>query len=176
MFILETRKKLDVKIPGENRYLFVGGTVLGLLLLSIYGLVFYKNSLENKMIQVETDLGNMESQRNKQAEQNLLTLNKQIVLISSLLDNHILWSRAFAKVESLLQNQVQFKNFSAEVADNKFKFQALANNYTVIARQIAAFISDDSIKDISLDDVKVLTTGKLEFSMKIEFDKDKFLK
>jgi len=99
-----------------------------------------------------------------------------LTLISTLLDSHVVWSKAFSKVEGLLQPQVQFLSFSAAVSDNRFEFKALATNYTVVARQIAAFVSDDSIKDIALTNVHVLTSGKLEFSIKIEFDKTKFIK
>src|SRR3989338_1887467 len=158
----ETIRKIEVKVPGENRLVYAGITVLVLVLIVTGGLYFYKNGLEE--------------QRDKNAEGNLLTLSKQLSLISNLLDSHIVWSKALGKVEGLLQPQVQFLSFSAAISDNRFEFKALATNYTVVARQIAAFVSDDSIKDIELTNVHVLTSGKLEFSIKLEFDKTKFLK
>lgn len=172
----ETRRKVDLNIPGENRFVYMGTAVLILMLVSIGGLYFYKNSLENKKMGLDAEIVNLENQRDKKAEQNLLTLSKQLSLISTLLDSHVVWSKALSKVENLLQPQVQFLSFAAAVSDNRFEFKALANNYTVVARQIAALVSDDSIKDIALNDVHVLTTGKLEFSIKLEFDKTKFIK
>ena len=172
----ETRRKIEVKIPGENRLIYTGITVLVLMFVLVGGLYFYKSTLEDKKAGLDAQIINLEKDRNKNVEQNLLTLSKQLSLISTLLDSHIVWSKAFSKVENLLQPQVQFLSFSAAVSDNRFEFKALANNYTVVARQIAAFVSDDSIKDISLTNVHVLTTGKLEFSIKLEFDKTKFLR
>ena len=172
----ETRRKIEVKVPGENRFIYAGTAVLVLMLVLMGGLYFYKNTLKDKKIELDASIENLEKDRDKKVEANLLTLSKQLSLISTLLDSHVLWSKALGKIEGLLQPQVQFLSFSAAVSDNRFEFKALATNYTVIARQIAAFVSDDSIKDVALNNVHVLTTGKLEFSIKLEFDKTKFLK
>ena len=172
----ETRRKIEINVPGENRIIYAGITVLILMLVLSGGLYFYKNSLEDTKTGLDAQIVSLEKDRDKKVETNLLTLSKQLLLMSTLLDSHIVWSKALSKVENLLQPQVQFLSFSAAVSDNRFEFKALATNYTVVARQIAAFVSDDSIKDITLTNVHVLTTGKLEFSIKLEFDKTKFLK
>jgi hypothetical protein len=172
----ETRRKIDISVPGENRLIYIGVAVLVLMFAVAGGLYFYKNNLENTKTDLDAKIANLESGRDKKAEANLLTLNKQLSLISTLLDSHVVWSKALGKIENLLQPQVQFLLFAAAVSDDRFEFKALATNYTVVARQIAAFVSDDSIKDVSLTNVHVLTSGKLEFSIKIEFDKTKFIK
>lgn len=172
----ETRKRININIPGQNRFIYVGITVLVLMFVLVGGLYFYKGTLEDRRTELDAKIVNLEKDRDKKVEANLLTLSKQLSLISTLLDSHIIWSRALNKVEGLLQPQVQFLSFAAAVSNNRFEFKALATNYTVVARQIAAFVSDDSIKDIALTNVHVLTSGKLEFSIKIDFDKTKFLK
>ena len=172
----ETRKKIEIRVPGENRLVYTGITVLILVFVLVGGLYFYKKSLENQKTELDAEIVRLDKDRNKDIETNLLTLNKQLSLLSTLLDSHILWSKALNKIENLLQPQVQFLSFSAAVIDNRFEFKALAANYTVVARQIASFVSDDSIKDIALTDVHVLTSGQLEFGIKLEFDKTKFLK
>ena len=171
----EARRKIEVKIPGENRFIYSGIAILVLVLVLSGSLYFYKNTLEDTKASLDTEITSLEKDRDKKVETNLLTLSRQLSLISTLLDSHIAWSRALSKIEGLLQPQVQFLSFAAAVSDNKFEFKALANNYTVVARQIAAFVSDDSIKDVALTNVHVLTSGKLEFSIKMEFDKTKFL-
>lgn len=172
----ETRRRIDINVPGENRLVYTGITVLILMLILIGGLYFYKITQEDKMAELDAEIVNIEKDRDKKVEANLLILSKQLSLISTLLDSHIVWSKALGKIESLLQPQVQFLSFSAAVSDNRFEFKALANNYTVVARQMAAFVSDDSIKDMALTNVHVLTSGKLEFTIKLEFDKTKFIK
>ena len=172
----ETRRKIDVNVPGENRLIYAGITLLVLMFVLVGGLYFYKSGLEDTKNQLDARILKLEDSRDKKVESNLLTLNKQLALISTLLDSHTLWSKALGKIESLLQPQVQFLSFSAAMSDNRFEFKALATNYTVVAKQIAALVSDDSIKDVALTNVHVLTSGKLEFSIKIEFDKNKLLK
>jgi Tfp pilus assembly protein PilN len=172
----ETRRKIEVKVPGENRLIYLGTAILILMFVLTGGLYFYKNTQEATKDDLDSQIIKLEKDRDKKVESNLLTLSKQLSLISTLLDSHVAWSKALGKVESLLQPQVQFETFSAAVSDNRFEFKALATNYTVVARQIAAFVSDDSIKDIALNNVHVLTSGKLEFSVKLQFDKTKFIK
>lgn len=172
----ETRRKIEINVPGENRLVYIGITVLVLMLILVAGLYFYKISQEDTLAKLNAEIVNLEKDRDKKVEANILTLSKQLSLISTLLDSHVVWSKALNKIEGLLQPQVQFLSFSAAVSDNRFEFKALANSYTVVARQMAAFVSDDSIKDMALTDVHVLTNGKLEFSIKLEFDKTKFIK
>ena len=172
----ETRRKIEINVPGENRLVYLGITVLILMLVTIGGLYFYRITLGDRKTELDAKIIRLEKDRDKKVETNLLILSKQISLISTLLDSHVVWSKALGKIEGLLQPQVQFLSFSAAISDNKFEFKALANNYTVVARQMAAFVSDDSIKDVELNNVHVLTTGQLELSIKLEFDKTKFIK
>ncbi len=172
----ETRRKIELNVPGENRLVYVGIAILVLVLVLTGGLYYYKGTLEDQKTELDEQIIKIEKDRDKKTETNLLILNKQLSLISTLLDSHVVWSKALGKIENLLQPQVQFLSFSAAILDNRFEFKALATNYTVVARQIAALVSDDSVKDIALTNVHVLTSGKLEFSIKLEFDKTKFLK
>ena len=172
----EARRKIDINVPGENRFIYTGITVLILMFVMIGGLYFYKSGLEDTKTGLDAQIVNLEKERDKKVEANLLTLNKQLSLITTLLDSHVLWSKALGKVENLLQPQVQLLSFSAAVTDNRFEFKARALSYTAVAKQIAAFVSDDSVKDINLNNVHVLTDGKLEFSVRLDFDKNKFLK
>lgn len=172
----ETRRKIDINVPGENRFLYTGVTILVLVLSLTGSLYFYKNGLESRKNELNAEIINLEKQRDKKAESSLLILNEQLSLISRLLDSHVLWSKGLAKIEGLLQSQVQLLSFSTTVSDSRFEFKAKALNYTALAKQIAAFVSDDSVKDLNLNNVRVLTDGKLEFSVKLDFDKTKFLK
>ncbi len=171
----ETRKKIEIITPGENRLLIIGAAVLAIVAVLAGGLYFYKNSLENKLVSLDAEIAALEQKRNRQAEQNILVFNKQISMLSNLLNKHAYWTTAFSKIEGLTQSQIQFDSLTATMADNRVDFKATAANYTTIARQIAAFLSDESITDINLNRVNTLTNGQLEFTMQIIFDRDEFL-
>ncbi|HXK40757.1 MAG: hypothetical protein A3G03_01765 [Candidatus Taylorbacteria bacterium RIFCSPLOWO2_12_FULL_44_15c] len=171
----ETRKKIEIITPGENRLLIIGAAVLAIVAVLAGGLYFYKNSLENKLVSLDAEIAALEQKRNRQAEQNILVFNKQLSMLSDLLNKHSYWTTAFSKIEGLTQSQIQFDSLTATMADNRVDFKATAANYTTIARQIAAFLSDESITDINLSKVNTLTNGRLEFTMQIYFNRSKFL-
>lgn len=171
----ENRKRIDVIIPGENRLTYIGTTLVVLILVMTGGLWLYSNSLANQITADDAELAALELQRDKKAEQNLITLSKQVNLTGQILKNHTYWTLGLSKIESALQNNIQFKSLSAILGEGTIRIRALSDNYTTIAKQLAAFVADDAIKDVSLDGVSTLTSGKLDFNAKIEFNKAKFL-
>lgn len=171
----ETRRRIEIITPGENRLMIIGVLILSIVIIISAIVFYYKNSIENKLTSVDDQLANLEQQRNKQSENNILVFTRQISMLTNLLNEHPYWTTGFNKIESLTQSQIQISNMNAALADNKIEIKALAANYMTIARQIAAFLSDPSIVNIGLDKVSTLTNGRLEFTMKILFDKSKFL-
>ena len=172
----ETSKKIEIITPGENRLITAGGVIFLITLVFAGTLYFYMKSLENKLEVLDTEIVALEQRRNKQSEQNILIFNKQVSMLSNILNSHAYWTTAFSKIEGLLQNQIQLNNMTTSLSDSKIDFGATAANYTTIARQIAAFLSDESVKDVALNRVNTLTNGQLEFNMQIIFDGTKFLK
>lgn len=172
----ENRKSINVIIPGENRLIYIGVALIVLVSIVAGVLWLYSNSLGNQITADDTQLVTLEKQRDPKAEQNLITLSKQISITSDILKNHIYWSIGLSKLESALQNNIQFKSLSANLGEDKINIRALSDSYTTIARQLAAFVADDSIQDVTLDSVNTLTSGKLDFNTRVTFDETKFLK
>lgn len=172
----ETRKKIELKIPGENRLLIIGAVFLVLVAVTAGSFSFYQRSLENKISALDEDIKTNEAQRDKTAENNILILNKQVGLLNRLLSDHILWTKGFGRISNDLEAQVQFKSFAVNLNENKITMRAATNSYATIARQMASFVNDESIKDVSLDGVTVLTNGTMEFSMTLAFDPAKFVR
>lgn len=171
----ETRKKIEVRMPGQNRPL-VFGLIFVFLVAGLYlGLMFYKNSLLSSITQVDAELAALEKSRDKKLEQKLLGLKNQLSVIAPLISSHLFWSQGLTKVQSLVQPQVQFKSINVDTSAAKIVFQATAASYTTIAKQIAAFYTDDSITDIVLNKATSLPTGNIDFTMQLIFDPNKFL-
>ena len=171
----ENRKRIDIKIPGENNLIKLGAGLIVLILVISGGLWAYSASLASQITNDDTQLVALEQSRDKKAEQNLITLSKQVAITNQLLKSHIYWSTGLSRIEMALQGNVQFKSLSADSSDNSLRIRALADNYSTVAKQLAAFVADDSIKDVTLDNVNTLTTGRLDFNSKITFDPVKFL-
>ena len=154
---------------------YIGVGLIVLVLMVFGGLWLYSESLATKITNQVDELANLEKTRNLDAEKKLITLSKQLSLTSQIIKNHTYWSIGLSKIEAALQNNIQFKSLSTGLAEGSLNIQALSDNYTTIARQLAAFIADDSITDVTLNGVNTLTSGKLDFNTKITFDKSKFL-
>jgi hypothetical protein len=171
----ETRKKIEVRVPGQNRPVVLS-LVFVLLILGLYlGLMFYNNSILSSLTLADEQLAALEKSRDKKLEQKLLDLKGQLAVVGPLISSHSFWSQGFSKIQSLVQPQVQFKSINAGGGAAKIIFQATAANYTTIAKQIAAFYADDSITDIVLNKASSLPTGRVDFTMQLMFDRSKFL-
>jgi hypothetical protein len=171
----ETRKKIEVRVPGQNRPVVLS-LIFALVILGLYfGLMFYNNSILSSVSQADEQLAALERSRDKKLEQKLLGLKNQLSVIAPLISSHLFWSQGLTKVQNLVQPQVQFKSINADSAAAKILFQATAASYTTIAKQIAAFYADDSITDIVLNKATSLPTGQVDFTMQLMFDQAKFL-
>ena len=172
----ETRKKIEIKIPGQNRTIYTGIALIVLVLVIYFGLLVYIGNLQSQITNVDEQIAALETGRNKQTEQSLITLSKQVATTANIIQSHIYWSTGLSKIEAGLQHNVQFKSFSSNFSDGSFNIRAATDNYSTIARQLSSFVADNSIKDVSLGGVNTLTSGKLDFNVKLLFDKSKFLK
>jgi len=171
----ESRRRIEISIPGENRAIYFGIGVVLMVFLLFAGVKIYTAYLNNKLSEIENEINLIEGQRNKEFEREALVLNQQFALVGNLLNKHLIWSNVLARVQGRIPSQVQFQTLLGDASESKIEIKGWAVNYTTIAKQIAALLSDETVADISLDKVSTFPTGVLEYNIKILFDKDKFL-
>ena len=70
-----TKRKLGIKVPGENRFLYVGSAIMGAVLVTMFALGRYQASLEKQVELINNQLVESERARDKKGEQNLITLS-----------------------------------------------------------------------------------------------------
>jgi hypothetical protein len=169
----ETRKKIEIKIPGENRMLYIGSTALAVVVAVYVGLSWYVNTLNDELTTINASIINLK--RDKEAEKNLANLQKQTNLVAKLIDNHIFWTKALARVSGSIVPGVQMKSFSGVLSKKETFFKAVAPNYSTIARQLASLVADDGIVTLDLGNAKALNTGGYEFTVQMKFNPDKYL-
>lgn len=171
----ETRKKIDVKIPGENRLLVLSLVFLGIILAVYGGLRLYTRSILSAAIDYDIKLRAIEKNRDKAAESKILALNNQMALVAPMMANHLIWSDAMVKTQNLVLPSVKFDFMDADAVGNKFTIKALAPNYTTVAKQIAAFYQNEAITDITINKLTSMPIGKIEFILQLNFDINKLL-
>lgn len=171
-------QKIDIKTKASKRNkLFIVGAVSLIAVLSVgFFLVYLKSNLKQEIVNIDSELNTLETKRDKNFEKEILVIKKQLILVSDLLDKHTYWTKALASLEDLLQNKVQVVGLEFGVIGNEVSIIGSAANYSVIAKQIASFLSNDLIKDVTLQETKAQNTGIIEFGMKLTINANKLLK
>jgi Tfp pilus assembly protein PilN len=170
-----TKKRLGIKVPGENRFLYIGSAILGAVLVASIALTRYENGLLANIQSLSEQIEAVDRKRNLKSEENLKMLKQQIEIISGLLNDHTYWTTGLYKLSSLVKDEVQFDSLSY-TGDNKIIIKAFATNYSIIAKQVASFVNDDSIIDLDLGKITPSVDGRLEFNLVLTFDTQKFIK
>mgnify|MGYP001594462111 FL=1 len=169
----EKTKRIDF---GGKKILEPSLFLLIFVLTLLAGLFFYNQTLKSKIKDLDSAFNSLNQARDKAKEVRLSEVQSKLSRAQILLDDHVLWSEGFKKVQELVISSVQFQSLTASLPELKFEFRATAPNLTAIAKQGANFLSDDSVSDVSINQIKVLTTGKTEFVIKLFFDPVKFLR
>jgi len=169
----EKTKRIDLKAEKRS---WIGMVSLGVTLVLFGGLIFYNKNLETKVQDLDVALINFNKERNKDQENRIKEVNEKLIQSQSFLGSHIFWSKGFKKIQELTISSVRFTYLTASVPELKFEFRAVAPNLTTIAKQGANFLSEDSVRDVSISQIKVLTNGGAEFAIKLIFNRDKFFK
>ena len=169
----EKTKKIEF---GQKKSFGPGFLVLILVMIIYGGFLFYNRTLESKIEKLDAAFLAFNGGRNRAEEKRIDEVKSKLEQSQVLLEEHVLWSRGFKKIQQLTLPSVQFDSLTASLPELKFEFRAVAPNLTSIAKQGANFLADESVSDISVNQIKVLTTGKTEFVIKITFNRDKFLK
>lgn len=170
-----TKKKLGIKVAGENKFLYISSAILGAVLVTSFAFNRYEVSLSNKLTSIDSQLTELEQQRDLKREKDLKTIQHQIENTSALMGDHIYWTKGLSRIASLMQSGVQINDLSYDGL-GKVSMDVLALNYTVLAKQIASFIYDDSVKDVSVSKIISFPNGSLKFDLVLFVDESKLIK
>ena len=170
-----TKKRLGIKVPGENRFLYIGSAILGAVLVTSFALTRYDNNLSSQVADLSIQISAVDQKRDRKGEENLRIAKQQIEVTQSLIREHVYWTKGLSRIASLVQADIQLESLVDEGADEVI-IKALAGSYTALAKQIASFVYDDVVKDVSVGRISPSVTGSLEFDIKLTVDVSKFLK
>ena len=74
-----TKKRLGIKVTGENKFLYIGSAILGATIVIAFWFNFSVRSLEVEVKNLDEQLFILEQQRDKKAETNVQTIRQQIL-------------------------------------------------------------------------------------------------
>lgn len=161
--------------PRPNLWLILSVSLLVLTILITLGLFGYKNNLIQQKAALETQIKELEEQRDLGLETKLIELEKNITALKKFLAIHIYPSKLFQILEEITLPQVQLTNFSTDLSTGKISLAAEAANYSTLAKQLMAFEQDTRIKKVEVSGINLGSGGQVDFNLEIEFD-SQFLK
>lgn len=170
-----SRRKLEVKVPGENRPLYVGGIFLVVAGMIWGGLWYYFNSLSGQLANLDSTLSTLETGRDRKSEKDILTWEKRLALAGKVVGNHLVWSEALSKIQAAAPPAVQFSTFSANAKSAYVDIKATAPSYTVVAKHIASFMAEPVFTEVDINKISGLPSGLLEYDLRVTFDRNKLL-
>lgn len=172
----ETRKRIDVSQPGENRYIIIGGVMIVAILAAFFALNGYAQSQEDTLAEINNSLLALEQGRDKNIEADVIAIKTQTGLLSRLLGEHIFVTKAMVHIGNVIQTQVQAHSVKISTTGGTVVINAVAPNYATVAHQMVALTSDDGITDIVLSGLKNNPGTGVEFEINLKLVPDKFFK
>ncbi len=159
------------KLSGDSsRFVKIGILLIVIVLLSYFGLIWYKGIVQDEIDDIKSQQTVLESNRDKKSESEILLLNEQLDIAEKLLKKHVVWSEAVKKLQQSIQPKVQLSSLQADFLTAKYNFEAIASDYTTVAKQIASLYKDTAIINIDVSNLTQSDDGTIDFSMTITFD------
>ncbi|PIR41268.1 MAG: hypothetical protein COV31_02585 [Candidatus Yanofskybacteria bacterium CG10_big_fil_rev_8_21_14_0_10_46_23] len=171
----ESRRDIQVKIPGQNQFL-IWGVILAIIVIGVFfGLNLWSQTLQDRVAQQDQALQDLDKSRDKEAEARLTVVQGQLGAVSTLLEQHIVWSRLLKSIQDRTNSQIEYKKLSANIDEAELNIEGRAINYTAIARQVAAYLGAGAVKDIEISEASLENSGAVSFKLKVLIDKPEIL-
>jgi hypothetical protein len=133
------------------------------------GMIFWKNNLNNKVDAATSayNAGYEELKNGKNIE--VIDLQNRIFLSKELIkkDKEIL--DALVSVEKSIVSDVYLTSYRSAKNEHTLNIDGVANSYSDLSRQIMSFKLADNFSNVNIDSASILESGKISFSIKIEF-------
>ncbi len=128
-----------------------------------YGLIILlQDNLKSRMAERQQEFADLQKQIGDfiQKENQNNQVADKVSAIKKLLDEKIIWDNFFTSLEKYTLDGVSFDSLSADTS-GVLSLPGLADDYNVLARQLAAFRdANDFIKDVKLTNAQLASSGK----------------
>lgn len=174
--IPQKKRTVEIRRPGENRLLYIGGAILLVFGGIGFAMSQYRGSVESGITEVTAQIEQVaaESRALREDKQKLRILASQLSTATTLVENHIFWTKGLQRVENRLRGDIQITALNANIQDKQLDIRAKSRSFTAIARQISSFYQDNAVLDVSLSRSSANTDGTIEFSMFVKFNEFTF--
>ncbi len=162
-------KKFSFSFSGRNTGIIVAVGVLVIMIAAYLVVNVLKNRTISKVDDVGAQILAIHSKRDKQEEERLQNVQKQITTTRKLLQSHAQTLTLLTNVQHLLSPRLQFSSLNANMSQHTYGFSATADSYTTIARQISAFYGSSLITNIKVSKLSASEASGVDVGMELTF-------
>jgi hypothetical protein len=158
---------------GNNMFLVVSLIVGGIAVLMAIGVFAYAHLLSTESAEKASELETAQSSVSEDTVESFLRLRNRLTESERILDQHILLSQFFDRLESLSLANVRFTSLVLTVDESQsaaVKMTGTAKTFNALAAQSASFATDPLIKQAIFSDISVDKNGLVTFSVSATLD------
>jgi len=173
---IEIKAKRKSKIPV---WTFAAAGILAFLIVFLGASYFY---FWLKIKKISGEIQNKESQNPllaesiKKEEEKILPLQQKINNFGGLLSQHYQSLKILELLEKLCLAKVWFRDFNFTAEENKTTVSAQTNNFLILEQQISILKQSSFINNLTLTDVSISESGKINFTFNFLVEPEKLLK
>lgn len=161
----ESQRRPTLRSYTSGNTYFYGAVTVGIIVLVVSAIMSsYRANLTDRINALDGQMVAGDSARNKENEQELIAASQQSKVMKRLLANKSYWSQALQRMQQMMQTSVKLTRMDATAEKGTIAFQATADSYASVARQLAAFSAAIGVNDITVNTIKATTRGTVEFN------------
>ena len=164
-------------------FIIIAIFILFVVLLGTGGVYFYKKSLENKIVSMQTSLDNAKNDFEPSKIAQLQLLDKRLNAATEVLNNHIAVSPIFTELGNVTMHTVRYTNFSYTLGGGAnasasgaattssssgnvdVKMSGVAVDYRSVALESDLFSQDKNFINPVFSNLSVNTSGNITFDL-----------
>ena len=147
--------------------LFAGLFFFVISIAGYAGLYYLNKSQENTQAQLIAQIGQKEDDLRPKLLDEIFSLQKKLKTISGILSSHPFPANTFNLVERNTHPRISFSSYAFSPKDRKITLKGEADNYGVIARQIAFLEGDQQIDKVEFGGLALKENRRVSFDMTI---------
>lgn len=170
-----TPQKSKLVLPGWRWPLWLS---LALFFLSAGVFMFlkiYLAQIQAEIISINNQIKTEAGKVSIDDENTAIRLSDSLAALSGIVSNHSYFSGVFDLVGSLTHSRAVFIKFDADRDKGVVNLKGLAQNYTVLAKQMVALRENNYVKSLEVKGINFGNTG-LEFELTLGVDPKMFIK
>ena len=155
----------------SNRFFLYGSLGLLILVLGIYGgLFYYQTRLSADSQDLDLQISQVGTPSQKQMESQVFDAKKKIGTFSDILGAHYKTSQVLSLLEKITHPKVWFTNFDLNAQGDNLTIYGATLNFQTLGQQVAILRGESMIREIKLSDLSIGDKGETDFKLELTLD------